>query len=100
MHRSTDFYPASSATRISDSCLPHGARARGSILRVTAPVFVSEQANALYDVQNHASVADDVGYRVEVTGVVDEKAKTISVRSVKRLSEVTALCLLPRKRAK
>jgi hypothetical protein len=84
-----------------DSVRPNGTACVKKCLNGgAAPVFVSEQANALYDVQNHASVADDVGYRVEVTGVVDEKAKTISVRSVKRLSEVTALCLLPRKRAK
>ena len=30
----------------------------------SAPVFLSEQANAIYDVQNHTSVKDDVGYRV------------------------------------
>jgi hypothetical protein len=40
-----------------------------------------------------------VGYRVEVTGVVDDKAKTVSITSVKRLSEVPAICL-PRKAVK
>ena len=63
----------------------------------SAPVFLSEQANAIYDVQNHTSVKDDVGYRVELTGAVDEKAKTISVQSVKRLSAVTSMCLVPKK---
>ena len=29
---------------------------------------------------------------------VDEKAKAVSVKSVKRLSEVTAMCLIPKKR--
>jgi hypothetical protein len=43
-------------------------------------------------------VREDVGYRVEVAVVVDETAKTVSIRSVKRLSEVTAMCLLPKKR--
>lgn len=84
-----------------DSVRPNGtACVKKCLNEGAAPVFLSEQANAIYDVLNHASIADDVGYRVEVTGVVDEKAKTISVRSVKRLSEVTALCLLPRKRPK
>jgi hypothetical protein len=63
----------------------------------STPVFLSEQTNALYDVQDHAAVKDDVGYRVEVTGVVDEKANTIAVRSVKRLSQVTAMCMLPKR---
>lgn len=62
------------------------------------PVFLSEQSNAIYEVRDHSSVRDDVGYRVEISAVVDEKSKSISVRSVKRLSEVTALCLLPKKR--
>ena len=66
----------------------------------SASVFLSEQANAIYNVQNHTSVKDDVGYRVELTGVVDEKAKTISVQSVKRLSAVTSMCLVPKKTQK
>ena len=66
----------------------------------SASVFLSEQANAIYNVQNHTSVKDDVGYRVELTGVVDEKVKTISVQSVKRLSAVTSMCLVPKKTQK
>lgn len=64
------------------------------------PVFISEQAKALFEVRDHASVKDDVGYYLEVTGVVDEKAKTISVRSVKRLSEVVSMCAIPKKSEK
>jgi hypothetical protein len=56
------------------------------------PVFISEQAKAMYEVKDHPSLIDDVGYRVELTGVVDEDAKTISVQSVKRLSEVVQMC--------
>ena len=63
------------------------------------PVFISEQAKAIYLVVGQESVAKDVGYRVELTGVVDEQAKTVSVTSVKRLSEVPAICL-PRKAAR
>ena len=68
------------------------------LLKGSAAVFLSEQTNAIYKVLDHASVREDVGYRVEVSVVVDEQAKTVSIRSVKRLSEVTAMCLLPKKR--
>jgi hypothetical protein len=60
-------------------------------------VFISEQAKAVYEVRDYASVKDDVGYYLQITGEVDQEAKTVSVKSVKRLSEVTAMCLLPRK---
>jgi hypothetical protein len=63
------------------------------------PVFVSEQAEALFDVKDYAAVKDVVGYRVEVTGIVDEEAKTITVKSVKRLEEVVTLCYRPKKKA-
>jgi hypothetical protein len=56
------------------------------------PVFVDPKARAMYDVTNHPSVKDDVGYYLELTGVVDEKAKSISVQSVKRLGDVVQMC--------
>ena len=68
------------------------------LLKGSPAVFLSEQTNAIYKVLDHPGVRDDVGYRVEVAASVDEKAKTVSIRSVKRLSEVTAACLLPKKR--
>jgi hypothetical protein len=43
---------------------------------------------------------DDVGYHVELTGIVDEEAKTVSVRSVKRLAYVGAMCGRPEPRSK
>ena len=61
------------------------------------PVFISEQAKAVFDVRNHPTVKDDVGYYLQVTGIVDSEAKTISVQSVKRLSEVTAMCGIRKK---
>lgn len=79
--------PRPNGTACVKKCLDEGAPA----------VFISEQARAIYELRDHASVKQDVGYYVEMTGVVDEKAKTLSVKSVKRLSEVTAACLLPRK---
>lgn len=69
-------------------CLKEGA----------TPVFISEQARAMYDVKDHPTVIDDVGYHLEVTALLDEDAKTISVQSVKRLSEVVNTCALPRKK--
>jgi hypothetical protein len=62
------------------------------------PVFISEQAKALFEVQGYPSIADDLGYRVEVTGIVDESAKTITVKSVKRLEAVPLMCGRPKKK--
>jgi hypothetical protein len=61
-------------------------------------VFISEQAKAMFVVKDHQTLNEDVGYHVELTGVVDEEAKTVSVTSVKRLSEVTNVCGVPKKR--
>jgi len=68
------------------------------LLKGATPVFLSEQTNTIYKVLDHPRVADDVGYQVEVKVAVDESAKTVSIRSVKRLAEVTPMCLLPKKR--
>jgi hypothetical protein len=70
-------------------CLDEGA----------TPVFVSEQAKALFEVKDYPSVKDDVGYHVELTGTVDAEAKTIAVQTVKRLSYVGSLCARPKKTA-
>lgn len=70
-------------------CLDEGA----------VPVFISEQAKAMFDVKDYATVKDDVGYRVEITGIVDEEAKTITVKSVKRLEAVPVTCARPQKKA-
>lgn len=63
-------------------CLDEGA----------VPVFVDPKAKAMYDVKDHPSVKDDVGFYLELTGVIDENAKTISVASVKRLGDVIQMC--------
>lgn len=83
-----DEEPRPNGTACVKKCLDEGSPA----------VFISEQAKAVYDVRDYASAKDDVGFRVEITGEVDEKAKAVSVKSVKRLSEVTAMCLVPKKR--
>ena len=83
-----DEEPRPNGTACVKKCLDEG----------TPAVFISEQAKAVYDVRDYASAKDDVGFRVEITGEVDEKAKAVSVKSVQRLSEVTAMCLVPKKR--
>jgi hypothetical protein len=83
-----DEEPRPNGTACVKKCLGEGSPA----------VFISEQAKAVYEVRDYPAARDDVGFRVEITGDVDEKAKTVSVTSVKRLSEVTAMCLVPKKR--
>jgi hypothetical protein len=68
--------------------------------RGVAAVFVSEQARGMFAVNGYATVKEDVGYYVKLTGVVDEGAKTISVTSVERLSEIGGMCGVPSKRKK
>ena len=78
---------------------PNGtACVKQCLLDGASPVFLSEQTDRIYRMLGHPAVRDDVGFRVEVTGTVDESARTVTVTSVKRLEEVTAMCLLPKKR--
>ena len=79
--------PRPNGTACVKKCLDEGAPA----------VFISEQTRALYEVRGVPAVKDDVGYYLEINAEVDEKAKTVYVKSMKRLSEVTASCLIPRK---
>lgn len=62
------------------------------------PVFVNPKSRTLYELKDYPAVREDVGYYLELTGVVDEKAKTISVRRVKRLEEIVNVCALPKKK--
>jgi hypothetical protein len=84
-----DEAPRPNGTACVKKCLDGGSPA----------AFISEQAKAVYRVLDYASAPNDVGFHVEITGEVDEKARTVSVTSVKRLSEVPAICL-PRKAVK
>ena len=83
-----DEEPRPNGTACVKKCLDEGSPA----------VFISEQAKAVYEVRDYPAAKDDVGFRVEITGEVDEKARTVAVKSVKRLSEVTAMCLVAKKR--
>src|SRR2546423_407549 len=60
--------------------------AKECIEKDSEAVFLSEQGKESLKVRNYAAVKDDLGFHVEVTGVVDAKAKTISIESVKQLS--------------
>jgi hypothetical protein len=72
--------------------------AKTCIEKGSAPVFISEQARAVFAVQDYASVIADLGYRIELRGMADEDAKTIRVRSLKRLEYQGPACTRPRKK--
>ena len=63
-------------------------------------VFLSEQGKESLKVRKYATVTEDLGYHVEVTGTVDAAAKTITIDSVKRLAYEGASCARPRSGAK
>jgi hypothetical protein len=52
----------------------------------------------MYQVKDYPTVKDDVGYYLEVKGVLDANARTISVRSVKHLGDVVQMCARPPKK--
>jgi hypothetical protein len=81
---------APNGTACVKKCLGEGAQA----------VFISEQAKAIFDLRDHPAVLADVGFRVEITGTLDEDAKTLSLKSVKHLSEVVSMCALPPKKGR
>lgn len=56
------------------------------------PVFVDQKAGRMYDVVGYTAVKDDVGFYLEVEATVDEKARTITIRSTKRLGDVIQMC--------
>jgi hypothetical protein len=68
-------------------CLDEGA----------TPVFVDPKSRTLYQLKNYPTVKEDVGYHLELSGVVDADTKTIMVRTVKRTSEIVNVCALPKK---
>jgi hypothetical protein len=63
-----------------------------------AAVFVDPKARAMYQVKDYPTVKNDVGYYLEVKGVLDANARTISVRSVKHLGDVVQMCARPPKK--
>jgi hypothetical protein len=73
--------------------------ARSCIERGAAPVFISEQAKAIFQVKGYPSVIEDLGYHVQVQAAVDESAGTITIRQVERLAFQGAACARTRKSA-
>ena len=69
-------------------CLDEGAEA----------VFVHPESRAMFALKNYPTLREDVGYHLELTGVLDEREKTIAVRSVKRLDAIVNVCALPKKK--
>jgi hypothetical protein len=62
-----------------------------------APVFISEQAKAIFRVKDSASVIENLGYHIEVQATVDEAAGTIGIQKLTRLSYEGAACGRPKK---
>ena len=69
-------------------CLDEGAEA----------VFVHPASRTAFALKNYPTLREDVGYHLELTGVLDEREKTIAVRSVKRLDAIVNVCALPKKK--
>lgn len=75
--------------------------AKDCIVKGDEPVFLSEQGREALKVRGYANVTEDLGYHVEVTGVIDRGAGTIRIESVKQLSHEGASCTrTPRKPSK
>ena len=72
--------------------------AKTCIAKGASAVFISQQAKAVFGIKDYASAIEDLGYHIELRGVVDDAARTIRVREVKRLEYVGASCARPRKK--
>jgi hypothetical protein len=73
----------------SKTCIEKGA----------AAVFISESRREIFKVKNYPNVVDDLGFKVEVTGSLDEATKTFTVKSVKQLGFEGAACSRPVKKS-
>ena len=58
----------------------------------SAVVLIAEQQKAIYVVKGYADAKNDLGYKVEVSGTLDEASRTLTVTSVKRLERVVLSC--------
>jgi hypothetical protein len=73
--------------------------AKKCIDKGSAAVFVSEQGKQMLKVSGDATVKDDIGDHLEITGVRDGEAKTIAVTPVKRIGEYQGpSCARPKKK--
>ena len=72
--------------------------ARQCIEKGAEAVFISEQARDIFRVKDYSAVVENLGYKLEISGRVDGTAKTISVQTVKRISEYQGpSCARPKK---
>ena len=90
-------YPCATAAGVFTITNPDCARS--CLEKGAAPVFISEQAKAIFQVKDYSSVVGDLGYHLEIQATVDEAAKTIAIRNVKRLAYQGASCARPRESA-
>jgi hypothetical protein len=88
----SDYGCASGRVRSGIIAATNPACAKNCIEKGAAPVFISEQAKAMFTVKDYAGVIDDLGYHVEVEARVDEAAKTISIDKVTRHEYQGASC--------
>jgi hypothetical protein len=70
--------------------------AKECIEKGSEAVFISEQGKELLKVRNYKSVEEDLGYHLEVTGIIDPASKSISIETVKKLAYEGASCSRPR----
>jgi hypothetical protein len=70
--------------------------AKQCIEKGIAPVFISEQARAIFIVKDR-DVIEDLSYHIEVQAHVDEAAKTIEIQKVTRLGDAGVACARPKK---
>jgi hypothetical protein len=66
----------------------------------TPAVFISEQEKAVLKVKGYSGIEDDLGYHLEVQGMVNKAGDEIQVISVKRLEYSGAACARPKKASK
>lgn len=72
--------------------------AKRCIEKGEAPVFISEQAQAVFNIQGYDSVIPDLGYRIELEGMLDQTSKNLRVISVKRLEFQGPACSRTKKK--
>ena len=66
--------------------------ARKCIEQGSRVVFIDERGKALFFVKGYDAAKEDLGYRVEVTGKLDDDTRMFTVDAVKRIEYVGSSC--------
>jgi len=66
--------------------------ARKCLAKGSALVFIDERAKAMYVVKDYTGASEDLSYHLEITGVLDDAAKTLTIDAVKHLEPVVVSC--------